>query len=98
MGIASTVAIVDQVMEEQIPELQPGEILVAPATYSAWTSAFSIAKAVVCDSGGSMCHGAIVGREDRLPVVVNTLQATGAIKTGKRIRVDGDLGVVYILS
>ncbi len=83
--------------EKRMHELQAGEILVAPMTMSTWTPLFSIAKAVVTDGGGALTHAVIVGREYGLPVVAGTLEATRKIKTGDRIRVDGDRNAVYIL-
>lgn len=82
---------------EQIPELQPGEILVTPATGPAWGPVFGIIKGVVTDAGGALSHAVIVAREYGLPCVAGTQKATTLIKTGMRLRVDGDNGVVYIL-
>jgi pyruvate,water dikinase len=44
-----------------------------------------------------MSHAAIVCREYGLPAVTGTAFATKSIKTGMRLRVDGDNGVVTIL-
>jgi pyruvate,water dikinase len=44
-----------------------------------------------------MSHAAIVAREYGMPAVVGTGQATQRIKTGQRLRVDGDRGIVRIL-
>jgi pyruvate, water dikinase len=44
-----------------------------------------------------MCHAAIVAREYGLPAVVGTGIGTKRIKTGDRIRVDADAGLVTIL-
>jgi pyruvate,water dikinase len=44
-----------------------------------------------------MSHAAIVCREHGLPAVVGSGKATRAIKTGQRVRVDGNTGVVTIL-
>jgi pyruvate, water dikinase len=44
-----------------------------------------------------MAHAAIVSREYGLPAVVGTGFGTKTIKSGQRIRVDGDNGVVTIL-
>ena len=44
-----------------------------------------------------MCHAAIVAREYGLPVVVGTGVGTKRIRTGDRIRVDADAGIVTIL-
>ena len=44
-----------------------------------------------------MCHAAIVAREYGLPAVVGTGSGTKRIKTGDRLRVDANAGVVTIL-
>ena len=83
--------------ERELGTVQPGEILVAPGTSVPWTPIFSIISAVVTDAGGSLAHAGIVAREYRIPAVVGTMEATKKIKTGDRIRVDGDMNAVYIL-
>ncbi len=79
-------------------ELQKGEILVAPTTSTSWTPVFGTIAGAVLDVGGVMCHAAIVAREYGLPAVVGTGVGTKRIRTGDRIRVDADAGVVTILS
>jgi pyruvate,water dikinase len=81
-----------------IGKLEEGEILVAPVTSPSWTPVFGKVAAAVSDIGGIMSHAAIVAREYGMPAVVGTGSATARIKTGDRIRVDGDNGVVTILS
>lgn len=49
------------------------------------------------DIDGIMCHAAIVSREYNLPAVVGTGFGTHTIKSGMKIRVDGDSGRVTIL-
>ncbi len=83
---------------EQIGELEQGEILVAPSTSTSWTPVFGRIAAAVLDSGGIMCHAAIVAREYGLPAVIGTGSATKRIKTGDWLRVDADAGVVEILA
>lgn len=75
-------------------EVQRGEILVAPVTDVGWTPYFTVIAALVTDIGSSVSHGAVVAREYGLPCVVNTLVATQTLRTGDRVRVDGDGGVV----
>ena len=82
---------------DQLETVQEGEILVAPVTNTSWTPVFSRIKGAVSDIGGIMCHAAIVSREYNLPAVVGTGFGTTTIKTGMRIRVDGDAGKVTIL-
>jgi pyruvate,water dikinase len=44
-----------------------------------------------------MSHAAIVSREYRLPAVAATGVGTRVVRTGDRLRVDGNSGVVTIL-
>lgn len=84
--------------ESFFDELKKGEIMVCPMTSATWTPLFGIIKGLVCDSGGSLSHPVIVSREYGIPAVVGTGDATQKIKTGDRLRVDGDLLRVYKIS
>ena len=81
---------------KDIGELKEGEILVSPTTSPSWAPVFQKIKAVVTDVGGIMCHAAIVCREYGMPAVVGTGQGTSIIKSGMKIKVNGDTGRVYI--
>jgi pyruvate,water dikinase len=81
----------------EIGEMREGEILVCAVTAPSWGPVFGKIKAAVSDIGGTMSHAAIVAREYGMPAVVGTGTATRRIKTGQRVRVDGDRGVVRIL-
>jgi phosphohistidine swiveling domain-containing protein len=83
--------------EDELHRVQEGDILVAASTSPSWTPIFSMIKAVVVDRGASLSHAAIVGREYGIPVVMNVFEGTAKIKSGQRIKVDANLGVVYIL-
>ncbi len=76
--------------------LQPGEILVAPYTDVGWTPLFLVAAAVVTDLGGPLSHSCVVAREYGIPAVVSVHRATRRIRTGDRITVDGDRGLVVL--
>ena len=78
-------------------QLLAGEILVAPFTDPGWTPYFVPACAIVMDEGGIISHGSIVAREYGIPAVVNVGSATRIIKTGQKMQVDGNRGVVRIL-
>ncbi len=79
-------------------QVLPGEILVAPFTDPGWTPYFMPASGIVMDQGGILSHGSIVAREYGIPAVVNVGSATRIIKTGQIIQVDGNKGIVRILS
>ncbi|MEY2582606.1 MAG: rifampicin phosphotransferase [Ilumatobacteraceae bacterium] len=78
--------------------LQPGEVLVAPITDPSWTPLFVPACAVIVDVGAALSHAIIVSRELGIPCVVSALGATRNIPDGAQVRVDGNTGVVTILS
>ncbi len=82
---------------DQLGELEDGEILVAPVTSPSWTPVFHRIAGAVLDTGGIMCHAAIVAREYGLPAVVGTGTGTKRIRSGDRLRVDATTGVVTIL-
>ena len=82
---------------EDFDKFPPGAVLVATQAATAWTPIFSIAKAVVVDIGGVLSHSAILGREYGIPVLAGCEQATKKLKDGMRVKVDGDLGAVWIL-
>ncbi len=80
-----------------IGTVQQGEVLVCPVTAPSWAPVFPKIAAAVSDIGGMMSHAAIIAREYGMPAVVGTGHATKRIKTGDRVRVDGDAGTVTIL-
>jgi rifampicin phosphotransferase len=71
-----------------------GEILVAAATAPAWTPLFARAAAVITDGGTLAAHASLVAREYAIPAVVGTGDATGTLRTGQLVTVDGTTGVV----
>jgi len=78
-------------------KMDKGDILVAPYTDPGWTPLFPLASGLVTEVGGLMTHGAVVAREYGIPAVVGVDNATGIIKDGQQIRVDGTRGFVEIL-
>ena len=78
--------------------LEPGEILVCRTTDPGWASVMMLASALVIDIGGPISHGAIVARELGIPCVIGTRDGTAQIRTGDRLRVDGQKGEVVVLA
>ena len=83
---------------EEIDQVQPGEILVAPATSPQWVPVFAVIKGVVTDLGGALAHALIVAREYGMPAVVGTFEGTQKIQTGQRVRIDGTNLTVQVLA
>ena len=85
------------VLDPTTETLEPGSILVAPFTDPGWTPLFVNAGGLVTEVGGLMTHGSVVARKYGIPAVVGVIEATKLIKTGDRIRINGDSGYVEIL-
>jgi len=81
----------------EFDQVKKGEVLVCKMTSPAWVVLFTKISGLVTDSGGALSHPAVVSREFEIPAVVGTIDATAKIKTGDRIRVDGDNGSVTLL-
>jgi pyruvate,water dikinase len=79
------------------PDLEVGEVLVAPMTDPGWTPLFASAAAIVVDVGSQLSHAAIVSRELGIPCVVGLSNATLRIPDGALVSVDGNTGAVRIL-
>lgn len=79
-------------------QIQPGEILVTAITNIGWTPLFPRLAAIVTDVGAPLSHAAIVARELGIPAVVGCGNATMLLKTGDRVRVNGERGIVEVLA
>lgn len=74
--------------------VRAGDILVTRQTDPGWAAVFFLIKGLVIERGGMLSHGAIIAREYGIPAVVGVPEATLLIRTGDRLRVDGDRGVI----
>jgi phosphohistidine swiveling domain-containing protein len=71
-----------------------GAILVAPATDPSWTPLFTLASGVIVEVGGVLSHASTIAREYGLPAIANVTRATRRLRTGDRVRLDANRGVV----
>lgn len=77
--------------------LRAGEVLVCPSTDPNWAPLFAVAAALITDTGGSLCHAAVLAREYGLPAMVGTHVGTTQLWTGQRVEVDGLAGSIRLL-
>jgi pyruvate,water dikinase len=83
---------------EDLPEFQPGEVLVADMTDPDWEPTMKMAAAIVTNRGGRTCHAAIVSREIGVPCVVGAEHGTDRLADGRAVTVscaEGEIGRVY---
>jgi len=102
VGIGGSPGVVEGVARvvmstDEFDSLVPGEILVCEMTNPAWQVLYGKIIAVVTNAGDLVAHPAVLAREYEIPAVVGTSVGTYRIKTGDRIRVDGNVGEVSIL-
>ena len=76
----------------------PGDILVTKATDPGWTTLFNNAGGVLLETGGALQHGASVAREMGKPCIVGIEDVTKILKDGELVKMDGNTGVIKILS
>jgi pyruvate,water dikinase len=82
---------------EDFARVSAGEILIYTTTTPAWTPLFPSLAGLVTDTGGILCHAAVVAREYRLPAVVGAQVATRRVPDGALVELDGDAGELRIL-
>ena len=83
---------------QEFGRLQPGDLLVCPATDPAWSPLFPLVCGLVVEIGGQLSHGSIVAREYSIPAVVNVPQATSRIPDGATIELDAAAGTVRLIA
>jgi phosphohistidine swiveling domain-containing protein len=84
--------------EREITKVKEGDIIVASMTAPSFLPAMKRAAAFVTDEGGITCHAAIVAREMQKPCIIGTKFATQIFKDGDVVEVDGETGVVQIIT
>ena len=75
-----------------------GEILVTMRTDPGWIPLYPSISGLLVERGGLLSHSAIVAREMGLPTVVSVPGLTKRLKSGMRVRLNGQSGVIEILS
>jgi phosphohistidine swiveling domain-containing protein len=81
-----------------IDSIQRGEILVASMTRPEYLPAMQKAAGFITNEGGVTCHAAIIAREMDKPCVIGTRIATQVLRSGDRVELDADQGIVRILA
>ncbi len=74
-------------------KMRPGDILVSQATSPDLLPAMKRAAAIITNTGGLICHAAIISRELNIPCIVGTGNANEVFKDGDRVTVDAKRGI-----
>jgi phosphohistidine swiveling domain-containing protein len=70
--------------------------LVTCNTDPGWMAVFSKIGGLITETGGILSHGAVVSREYGIPAVTAVKNATKILKTGQRVTLDGNEGIIYL--
>ncbi|NCN26600.1 phosphoenolpyruvate synthase [bacterium] len=74
-----------------------GEILVTKSTDPGWVPLYPSISGLLVERGSLLSHSAIVAREMGLPAIVRIKNLTKKMKSGMRVRIDGQHGTITIL-
>lgn len=74
-----------------------GEILVTDRTDPGWIPLYPSLSGLLVERGGLLSHSAIVAREMGLPTVVGVKGLTKKLKSGMKVKMNGETGLIEIL-
>lgn len=93
-AVTGTVRVV-HTSREALARVQPGDIMVAPATDKEFVPAMERCAGIVTETSGLTSHAAIVGLQFGTPVIVGVEGATAVLKDGQVVTLDGHRGIIY---
>jgi pyruvate,water dikinase len=74
-----------------------GGILVAERTDPGWVPIYPAFRGILVERGSVLSHSAIVAREFGIPTIVAVHGLTQTLRSGQRIRMNGQTGEIEIL-
>ena len=74
--------------EDDIVNVEPGDIVVLPYSHPMFTLALFKAGAVICENGGKLSHICIVAMEMGIPCITKVTNATKLLKSGQDVLVN----------
>lgn len=79
---------------DDFARVRPGDIAVCRFTDPSWTPLFRMVAGIVTETGGTLCHAAIVAREHGIPAAIGVRHAMTRIRDGEPVSVNGTEGIV----
>lgn len=81
---------------EDFQKVAAGDVIVIPYSDVGWTPLFSLAGAVIAESGGLLSHSSIIAREYQIPAIVSVPNCMG-LKDLQEVSVNGFTGEIVLL-
>jgi len=82
--------------EAELKKMPKNKIMVITQTYPNYVPYMKLAKAIVTEVGGLTSHAAIVCREMKKPCIIGVKFVTKNIKTGNKVKLDLESGLVIV--
>lgn len=96
-GIVEGVALVLDNPNDALESNLKNFILITKNTDPAWVYIMSRSMGLISEKGSMLSHTAIIGRELSIPTLVGVKNATQLIKSGDKIRINGQTGLIKFL-
>jgi pyruvate,water dikinase len=74
-----------------------GKILCTVRTDPGWAPIFPMIKGLIVERGSMLSHSAVIARELGIPTIVGVPDITKKLKTGQKIKMDGEIGTVDLI-
>jgi pyruvate,water dikinase len=81
---------------EDFQKVQAGDVIVIPYSDVGWTPLFSLAGAVIAESGGLLSHSSIIAREYQIPAIVSVPNCM-QLSDHQQVSVNGFTGEIVLL-
>lgn len=94
-GIGSGVVRIIRSIDD-LNKIRKGDIIVTEMTNPNMAVSIQKASAIVTDEGGITAHAATISREENIPAVVGTNNATSKLEDGMEVTVDGFSGRIFL--
>ncbi len=83
---------------DQMIHFKKGQILVVDSTSPDWEPIMKLSSGIITNKGGRTCHAAIIAREQGIPAIVGTGNATEILKNNDLVTIccnEGETGFIY---
>jgi len=81
-----------------LEKIKTGEIVITKHFDAGFISKFNIIAGIITETGGVLCHSAIIAREYNLPAIVSAKGILIHIKTGDIIEMNAQTGKINLLN
>ena len=73
------------------------KIIVTKMTDPGWVFLLSMASGIITEKGSILSHTAIISREIKIPAVVGVDNITSILKTGDKVKMNGNTGIIEVI-